>query len=227
MFWQSVINGLHILVHWQTYAVGLMYFVITFLPVVPMVAMTRTNDGMPGATSLLLMFIQPVFQALAVFVAVCTLYPLMMGGTDAAWPLPWTLLATDSMGTLYIIGIMLVLSIIGSFLPILGSATSFSMFVMGGAVLVFLTSAMGHARPELGIQNVELIPGWPMIIGLVLAGGLASMLGLLASTAVAVLVFRDNEPIKQWVMATLGSVFGLIPIAMYAAWIALQIQASH
>ena len=225
MFWQSVINGLGILLHWQTYVVALMYLIISFLPFIVLMFAGDKADGMMEKGGCLLMLIQPVFQALAVFIGVATLYPLMMGGTEAAWSLPWMMLFTEPGRTLLLVGIMLVLSIVGAFMPIRGRANSFIMFIMGGTVLVFLTLAIHKVHPELGIRNIELMPGWFTIIGLVIAAAITSWLGILAAAAIVTLVFRDKEDIWQLIMMPLGSVVGFIPVAMYAAWIALQIQA--
>lgn len=227
MFWQSIINGLGILLHWQMYVVALMYLIILFLPFIVLMLAGDKADGMMEKGGCLLMLVQPVLQPFAVFVGVATLYPLLMGGTEAAWSLPWMMLFTEPGRTLLLVGIMLVLSIVGAFMPILGIANSFSMFIMGGTVLVFLTLGNHKVHPELGIRNIELIPGWLTIIGLVISAAISSWLGLLAAGAVVTLIFRDKEDIAQLIMMPLGSVVGFIPVAMYGAWIALQIQAAN
>lgn len=112
-------------------------------------------------------------------------------------------------------------------MPILGRANSFMMFIMGGTVLVFLTLIFHKSHPELGIRNVELIPGFLTTVGLVIAAAIASWLGLLAAAVAMAFVFRDKEEIGQLIMMPLGSVVGFIPVAMYGAWIALQIQAAN
>ncbi len=224
MFWQSVLNGLGVLLHWQTYVVALMYFVISFLPFIAIMFAGEKSEELMMKGGCLVMLIHPLFQALAVFVSVCTLFPIMLGGTEAAWSLPWMLVITEPVRTLIILVIMLVLSFVGAFMPILGRANSFIMFIMGGAVLVFLTLAIHKVHPELGIRNIELIPGWLTIIGIVIVSGVSSWLGILAAAAIVTVLFRDKEEISQLIMMPLGSVFGFIPIFIYAAWIGLQIK---
>lgn len=224
MFWQSVFNGLGVLLHWQTYLVALMYIIISFLPFLAIMLAGDKSDELMTKGGCLVMLIQPLFQALAVFISVCTLFPLMLGSTEAAWSLPWMLIITEPGRTLIILVIMLVLSFIGAFMPILGRANSFIMFIMGGAVLVFLTLAIHEVHPELGIRNIELIPGWLTIIGIVIVSGISSWLGILATAAIVTVLFRDKEGISQLIMMPLGSVFGFIPIFIYAAWIGLQIK---
>jgi len=224
MFWESVVNGIAVLLHWQTYPVAFMYMIISFLPFIPLMFAGDKADGFMAKGGCLVMLIQPLFQALAVFISVCTLFPVMLGGTEAAWSLPWILIISEPGRTLIILVIMLVLSIIGVLMPILGRANSFIMFIMGGTVLVFLTLTLHRIHPELGIRNIDIMPGWLTIIGIVIVSGISSWLGLLASATVVTLLFRNREDISQLIMMPMGSVFGFIPIFIYAAWIGLHIK---
>lgn len=224
MLWDAVINGLKVLLHWQTYVVAIMYFIISFLPLIAIMFAGDKSDEFMGKGGCLVMLIQPFFQALAVLIAVCTLFPIMLGGSEAAWSLPWMLTINAPGRTLILLVIMFVLSIIGAFIPILGRANSFIMFIMGGAVIVFLTLAMHKVNPELGIRNIDIIPGWFTIIGIVIISGITSWLGILASAAVVTLLFRNKEEISEMIMMPLASVFGFIPVFIYGAWIGLQIK---
>lgn len=170
------------------------------------------------------MLMQPLFQALAVFITVCTLFPIMLGRPEAAWSFPWILIVNMPGRILIILVVMLVISVVGAFIPILGRANSFIMFIMGGVVVAFLTLIIHKINPELGIRNIQIIPGFLTIIGFVIVSAIVSWLGMLASAAVVTLLFRDREDISQLVMMPLGSVFGFIPVFIYAAWIGLQIK---
>jgi hypothetical protein len=224
MFWGAVVNGLKVLLHWQTYVVAVMYIIISFLPVIALMVAGNKSDDLMAKGGCLVMLIQPLFQALAVLISVCTLFPIMLGRSEAAWSLPWLLIMNEPGRTLILLVIMLVISIIGAFIPILGRANSFIMFIMGGVVVAFLTLAIHKMNPELGINNMVIIPGFFTIIGIVLVSGIASWLGMLASAAVVTLLFRGKEDISQIIMVPLGSVFGFIPVFIYAAWIGLQIK---
>jgi len=223
MFWQSVLNGLSVLLHWQTYVVAIMYLVITFLPFIVLMLAGEKGYELMGKGGCLLTLVQSLLQALAVFVAVCTLFPIMIGGEEAAWSLPWVVILNAPGRTFLLLVIMLVLSIICGLVPILGRANSFTMFIVGGFVLAFLTLVMDKVDPELGIRNIKLFPGWLTSIGIVTVSGVSSWLGMLASAALVTVIFRDKEDISQLIMVPLGSMFGFIPIFIYAAWIGLQI----
>jgi hypothetical protein len=224
MFWQSVSSGLGVLLHWQTYVVAAMYIVISFLPFIALMPAGDRCDSYLEKGGCLLMLVQPLFQALAVFISVCTLFPIVLGRAAAAWSLPWLLIAAAPGRTLIVVVIMLVLAVLGSLVPIIGQANSFIMFIMGGVVLVFLTRAIGEVYPDSGIKDIRLIPGLLTIIGIVLVSGIVSWLGTLASAALLTLVQRANEGISQLIILPFGSVFGFIPVFIYGAWIRLQIK---
>jgi len=225
MFWEAVINGLKVLLHWQTYVIAIMYLIISFLPIiVVMLAGNKSDDRMTKGGCLAIL-IQPLFQSLGVFISVCTLFPIMLfGRSEAAWSLPWLLIVNIPGRILILLIIMLVLSIAGAFIPLLGRANSFIMFIMGGAVLVFLTKILQNINPELGIRRIDILPGFHTIIGIVIVSGVASWLGIIASAGAVTILLRDNENISQLIMIPLGSVFGFIPIFIYGAWLGLQIQ---
>lgn len=224
MFWDAVINGLKVLLHWQTYVIAIMYLIISFLPMIVVMFAGNKSDELMRKGGCLAMLIQPLFQALAVFISVCTLFPIMLGGSEAAWPLPWMLMINVPGITLILLIIMLVLSIVGALIPLLGRANSFIMFIMGGTVIVFLTMVLHKINPELGIRNIDIIPGFLTIIGIVIVSGVTSWLGMLASAVAVTVLLRDKEEIGQLIMMPLGSVFGFIPIFIYGAWIGLQMK---
>lgn len=224
MFWDAVVNGLKVLLHWQTYLIALMYIVISFLPVIAIMFAGNRSDNLMAKGGCLAMLIQPLFQALAVFITVCTLFPIMLGRFEAAWSFPWVLIVNIPGRVLLILVLMLVISVVGAFIPILGRANSFIMFIMGGVVVAFLTLRIDKMNPELGITNIQIVPGFLTIIGFVIVSAIVAWLGTLASAAVVTLLFRDREDISQLVLMPLGSVFGFVPVFIYAAWIGLQIK---
>lgn len=224
MFWDAVANGLKVLLHWQTYLVGIIYIVISFLPFIAMAFAGNRSDNIMAKGGCLAMLIQPVFQALAVFISVCTLFPIMLGRSEAAWSFPWMLLVSIPGRILIILAVMLVISVVGAFIPILGRANSFIMFIMGGVVVAFLTLIIDRSNPALGIRSIDIIPGFLTIIGFVIVSGVAAWVGMLASAAAVTLLLKDREDLGQLVLVPLGSVFGFIPIFIYGAWIGLQIK---
>jgi len=224
MFWQSVFNGLSVLLHWQTYVVAFIYFIISFIPIAPIIIARNNAEMIIYKGRFLMMIFQPFFQALAVFISVCILFPIMLGGVQAAWSLPWMVIFMEPWRTLLIIVIMCFLSALGEFIPFLGKANSFIMFIMGGTVLVFLILSIHNVHPDLGITSIDFIPSLLTIIGIVIVSGFFSWLGVLVSSTVVTLIFMDWEDISEWIIIPIGSVFGFIPIFIYAAWIGLQVN---
>jgi len=96
---------------------------------------------------------------------------------------------------------------------------------MGGTVLALLIHEIQRAYPGLSIGRVELIPGFFTIIGFVIASAISSWIGILVAAAAVTHIFKGREEIGQLIMIPLGSVVGFIPIAMYGAWIALQVRS--
>jgi len=224
MFWDAVANGLKVLLHWQTYLVGIIYIVISFLPFIVMAFAGNRWDNIIDKGGCLTMLILHVLQVLAVFISVCTLFPIMLGRSEAGWSIPWMLLVSIPGRILIILAVMLVIPVVGAFIPILGRANSFIMFIMGGVVVVFLTIIIDRSNPGLGIRNIEIIPGFFTIIGFFIVYGVAACVGMLASTAAVTLLLKDREDLGQLVLGALGQVFGFIPIFIYGAWIGLQIK---
>jgi hypothetical protein len=57
MFWQSVINGLGVLLHWQTYVVALIYLIISLLPFIVLMFSGDKADNLMIKGGCLLIFI--------------------------------------------------------------------------------------------------------------------------------------------------------------------------
>ena len=218
-------NGLKVLLHWQIYVIAIVYLIISYLPMIVVMFAGNKSDKLMMKGGCLAMLLQPLFQSLAVFISVCTLFPIMLfGRSEAAWSLPWMLIMNIPGRILILLIIMLVLAIVGSFIPLIGRANSFIMFIMGGAVLIFLTMVLHNTNPELGIRNIDILPGFLAIIGIVIISGVTAWLGVLASAGIVTLLLRDKEDIGQLIMIPLASVFGFIPIFIYGAWLGIQIQ---
>lgn len=224
MFWQSVLNGLSCSLHWETYVVALICFIISSLPVLWMVVSKDNSEErmLKGGCAILLL--QPLVYSLTVFIAVCTLFPFMLGGTEAAWALPWALLISEPGRTLIVFGVMVVLSFLGSFIPILGQSNSFLMFISWGVVVIFLTLLLDVSEPGLNIEYIRLVPDFLTIVGIVIVSGIASLLGTLAASWLATSIFKEKEHIAYLIVIPLNFVFGLIPVFIYGAWIGLQIR---
>ena len=104
MFWDSVINGMKVFFHWQTYVIAMVYLIISFFPIIVIMLTGNKSDNLVTKGGCIGMLIQPLFQALAVFISVCVLFPFMIGIQDAKaeWYLPWYLIV-NAPGQIYTI----------------------------------------------------------------------------------------------------------------------------
>jgi tetratricopeptide (TPR) repeat protein len=222
----AVINGMKVLLHWQTYAIAIVYFVISFLPVIAdMLATTSDSYLRMTKGSLLAMLVQPFFQSLGVFISVCTLSPIILfGQSEAAWSLPWWLIVNVPGRILILLVVMLGASLAGALLPVIGRANSFIMLIMGCAVFSFLTKIGHQINPELNITGVQILPGFTTAVGILIISGFTTWLGIVGSALAVTLLLGEKNRIGELIMIPLGTCFGFIPIFIYGAWLGLQIQ---
>jgi len=222
----AVINGMKVLLHWQTYAIAIVYFVISFLPVIgDMLATTSDSYLRMTKGSLLAMLVQPFFQSLGVFISVCTLSPIILfGQSEAAWSLPWWLIVNVPGRILILLVVMLGASLAGALLPVIGRANSFIMLIMGCAVFSFLTKIGHQINPELNITGVQILPGFTTAVGILIISGFTTWLGIVGSALAVTLLLGEKNRIGELIMIPLGTCFGFIPIFIYGAWLGLQIQ---
>lgn len=224
MFWASVFKSFGILLHWQVYLAIPLYLVISLLPYVFIFFSTKNWEENIAKMGCLIMLIQPFFQAFGVFVAVSTLFPILLGGDVAAWSLPWMLIVNKPGSILVLIIVMVMLSMLGAMIPIIGQTNSFSVFTLGGSVLVFLFRVINEIHPEYGIGNVDLIPGFFTIVGIVIVSAVVSWLGVMAMAALMTLVFRNADDSIAFFLSPLASVLGFFPVFIYASWVSLQLM---
>src|SRR3990172_4300664 len=212
MFWQAVLAGFRVLLHWEVYVVAFIYTAIVFSPVIAYLLAGKKGEDVADAGwyGCLMMLVQPVLQAIAVFVSVVTLFPLMMGRTEAAWAQPWIMIANVPGTVAVSLAIMLVLAVLGGMVFPRGSAVT--MFLMGGTVVAFLTLALHRMQPALGIDKIEIVPGVLVTIGILLISGACSRIGTFAVAIAAAKLPDDKETLRTVVVIQASSAFGFIPI---------------
>ena len=220
MFWESVIDGLKVYLHWETYVLGLIYLLIMYIPFYPL--FFGKGDAVEKG-GCLAMILQPFFQALGSIVYVVTLFPILLDlGDNAAWPMPWLLIKEAPLLVLIMMVVMVVLMVISAFLPIVGRMNTFQTLVSGGTVIVFMIGILNRFNPDFDISNVNVIPGFLVTIGIIIISAVVSYVALFLSALLLSLIDKNDEGIGSILIVPLASVFGFIPVFIYGAWIGNQ-----
>ncbi len=223
MFWLSVINGLKLFLHWETYVLGIAYLVISYLPFIPLM-FSNNEDTMFTKSGFLLMILQPVFMVFGIFVLVSSLFPIILGvGNGASWSLPWILMFRAPLFVIIILVVMAVLSFLAAMTPILGRSNSFLILILGGTVLVFLLAMVNKFDSDLGISQIDPIPGFLTILGIVVVSAITSWLGILVVAIITTGLSFLSEDLGTILMVPVGSTFGFVPVFIYGAWLGLQL----
>ena len=223
MFWASVGDGLKVLLHWETYVLGFIYLIIAFIPFYPM--MFGKQDDAISRGGCLAMLLQPVFMSLGAVIFIMSLFPIIIGvSSDAAWSLPWLTIVHAPLFILLMVVVMIVLSFLAAFIPIVGQMTSFLTLVMGGTVIAFMVSMIHHVAPSLNVEEIEIMPGFFMTIGILIISAITAYLAIIVAALAATVIDRGEEGIGSTLMIPLGSVFGFIPVFIYGAWIGNQLS---
>lgn len=222
MFWTSVGDGLKVLLHWETYVLGLVYLIIAFIPFYPL--MFGKEDSAISRRGCIAMLLQPFFMSLGAAIYVMSLFPIIIGiGSDAAWSLPWLTMIHSPLFVVLMVVVMVVLSFLAAFVPIAGRMTSFVTLVMGGTVIVFMVAMIHRVDPSLGVENVDIIPGFLTTVGILIISAICAYSAIMVTALLATLIDRGEEGVGSIVMLPLGSIFGFIPVFIYGAWIGNQL----
>ena len=221
MFWESVLDGLRVLLHWETYVLGLIYIFIMYIPFYPLL-FGKGDAAEKGGC--LAMILQPFFVALGSIVFVLTLFPIILGlGEEAVWSAPWLLIVDAPVFVLIMMVVMVVLMVISVFIPIIGEMQSFQTLISGGTVIVLMIFMLHKFNPEFAVSDVDITPGILMTAGILIISALVSYAGLMLSTLLVTLIERKGEGVGSFLIMPLASVFGFIPVFIYGAWIGNQL----
>jgi len=219
MFWTSVGDGLKVLLYWETYVLGLIYLIFAYIPFFPMMFSKEKSEFPRG--SCLAMILQPFFMSLGAIIYIMSLFPIIIGiSGDASWSLPWLTIVNTPLFVLLIVVVIVVLSLLTAFIPLIGQMDSFATLVMGGTVVIFTVVI----SPSLGLKNVDIIPGLFTTLGILVISFISFILGLLVASPLATLInLGEEEGVGSLLMTPLGSAFGFIPVFIYGAWIGNQL----
>ena len=226
MFWHAVKEGLGVLIYWETYLAGLEYLVISYIPLILFgILMERENTKASMVAVFGGMFAMPIFQIAATAIFVLTLSPILLNiSDDAAWSFPWRL-AIIAPGTfIRLVLILVVASVFIAFLPLLGGLRSLHVLVIGSITLMCVVALLEQIDPGLVGDDVEFMPSFWIIVGLLFVGGIMSWLGIIVAATLATLIGFANESIGQLFVLPTAAVFGFIPVFIYGAWLSSQLS---
>jgi hypothetical protein len=160
---------------------------------------------------------------------VLTMAPILLGiSGKAAWSFPWIVIIVNPWWTIKIVGIILLVSIgIAAFIPIIGQMPSVQTLVSGTISIMSVLGLIDQIRPELGISNISLFPGYLYMGGFLLISGITLRGGMLITatlTALMSLMGEWSEGILALIAVPVGGLFGFMPLFIYAAWLGYQIK---
>lgn len=225
MFLDSVIAGIDVFDYWETYAATLGYLAVFCIPMAIIGATMERSEGGSAAFGCFSMILLPLLQVTAITLFVLTLAPIILGfSDDAAWGLPWKMLVMTPGTLLELIGVLVIVALVLAFFPILGRFNSLQTIVLGGIALVFVLGLLGPVKPGIAMERIDFIPDLGCIVGLLLIGGLMSLVGLLVSDLVAAGLGFAEEGLGQLLMFPVSAFFGFIPLFVYGAWLGAQIK---
>ncbi len=183
------------------------------------------NEAIGRTVGCLSMFILPVIQVAAIAIFILTLAPIIFGfSEDAAWSLPWKIIAMAPGAFFKLVGVLVVAAIILAFIPILGRLQSLQTLVLGGIALTFVLGLLESINPGVVTSRVDFIPGFWFSTGLIIIGGLMAWVGLMVAGLVAVSFEQFGEGLGQLLVFPIAAIFGFIPLFMYGAWLGAQVK---
>ena len=226
MFWHAVKDGLGVLIYWETYLAGLEYFAISYVPLIVFgILMERESTKAAMAACFGSMFVMPVFQIAATAIFVLTLSPIILNiSDDAAWSFPWRLVIIAPGTFIRLVLILVVASVFIAFLPLLGGLRSLNVLVLGAITLMCVVGLLEQIDPGLVGDNVEFMPRFWNIVGLLFIGGIMSWLGMVVAATLATLIGFANESIGLFFVLPIAAVFGFIPVFIYGSWLSTQLS---
>jgi len=225
-FWDSVARGVAVLTYWETYVAAIEYLAIFLVPMSLVRILIDKSSEVSVAIGCLSFIIIPVLQVFAITVFVLTLSPIMLGlSEDASWSFPWMILQADPVFMLKFVGQLLLLSILLAFIPIIGQIQSLNTLILGGFSLALVLKIIEKINPVVATANIDPIPGFWFIVGILIISGVLVWIGFLLSAVVLAAMESIEEGIGQLLIFPFIALFGFIPVFIYGAWLGSQLAA--
>jgi hypothetical protein len=233
MFWQSVVGGLAVLLHWQVWVAIVVYAALQFAWIMGIGMLMGGNSesgGRQAAGCLTHMIGGTIFQALLLGGVVLFLTPLMLGGDHA---MPLSFFTTFAWPIVKACFLALVITLVLSFLPIVGGLISntpgVDTFIQG--VVIFRFFSAGFIERILDRANIHvanLYPGFWSSVGYLVLATVFVYACFFAFAALGVTLSRnrysEDSPASFFLGMALIPILGMLPLFMYANHVALAIQ---
>jgi hypothetical protein len=224
MVWDSVAAGLKILTYWETYVAGLEYLAIYIIPTLIIGKVMENNEGGAGMAYLGMLLI-PLMQVAALVVFILTLATIIFGFTDeAAWAFPWDVLIKAPTAFFILVGALVIVAFVLSFIPFIGRLHSLQTLVLGGLALIFVLSTFDSVTPGQAKVHVNFVPDFWFAAGLIVIGGFMSWIGTLVSALIVGTINFKEQRTGQYILIPISAIFGFIPLFMYGAWLGAQVK---
>ena len=225
MFLDSVVGGLSVFSYWETYVAGLEYLAIVFIPMAILGIFMETSESAGAYVGCLGMLVLPLVQLVGVAVYVLTLAPIILGiGTDAAWDLPWTVMLLAPGEFLWLVGKLILATLVLALMPIINQLESLATFALGVITLTFVLGLVNSINPGFVHEGMDILPGFWFSVGLLLVSGVVSWVGLMLPALLFSTARPYDEGLAGPVMSVFGAVFGFVPVFMYGAWLGAQLK---
>ena len=224
MFWSSVWAGFSVFSHWETWVVVAGYMVA-------MLGITLSggllmSKGRPGLGMMWMMLVAPLLQIFAGFVVIMTLAPILFSlGDFAAWSMPWKVLVALPWRVVgFVVGTLVLLLLLG--LVGIGRLPGVSQFAIGAMATAGAARFLANISPNLKPSDLELWPGFLVVIGFLIVAAVVQVLVILVLTAVTSILKIDTdenpEAFTMLVMPVAAAAM-FLPTFMYAAYLAPQL----
>ena len=231
MFWQSVVSGLSLLLHWQVWAAALLYAKATECgeSLVGAFGVDRASGKLRPGAFLTSLFGGPLLHSLLGGVLIVWLFPIMLGQSEATPP-GLMLQCAGCIACSAVVAFLVVAAL--HFVPVVGEVVSraqISTLILDVVLFRVLSGRLVGSCSGVVGSLLAASPGfWAC------AGYLAVAFGLLKGVQVgaAMLLARTgilgNEDRELWARAILSTLApaldllcGLLPIFMYVRYAAV------
>lgn len=234
MFWQSVLGGFRVLVHWQTWVALILYVTLVFGWLIGVgLLMGNSGSGKRVAASMFAhMAGGPIIQALLLGCLVLYLTPLMLGG-NAAMPLgffatfAWPITKACFLAMLFTFFIM--------FIPLVGGIVAntpgVDAFIQG--IIIFRLFSGAFIERFLEQANLQVASLYPSVWACLGYFGMAMVFVYVSAIIFAALgttisrnQYSEESGISFFVGMGFMQMLGMLPLFMYANHVSLAVQGA-
>jgi hypothetical protein len=231
MFWNSVLNGLSVLFHWQVWVALTLYAIAHFawLIGVGLLMGNSYSGGRMAAGCLTNMVGGTILQAILLGLLVFFLTPIMLGGNQA---MPVNLIGTfawqifvASFIAMVIVFILCCIPVVGGFIA---NTPGLSDFIQGIIIFrLFSATFIEHFLEKAGLSK-DIYPGFWQSLGYFILATIFVYACLFAFAAAGTKLSRDRYSGEGTPSMFAGMIMvrllGLVPLFMYARYASLRIQ---